>query len=108
MASTPVVVCRDCQHLLAVRVKISHSYDSARCGAEENKLGINLVTGDTLYKDPLCTTQRNSSNPSLCGPSGRWFKLYIKPVDTYAVGNTVYPKTSAQKKSAGLDFGMES
>jgi hypothetical protein len=80
--------CRDCSHLLGNRNYLDND-KIWKCGAEENKKEqkINQVNGLKyyVYHLPFCEDQRKEdyNDKPRCGPSGKWFKLYIKP-DFYA------------------------
>jgi hypothetical protein len=80
-------LCKDCAKLIGVRG--SEDPDSIvkwKCNAKDNVASqdvIDLITGKSLktFKYPLniLRTKYEVEGEELCGPSGKWFELYVKP-----------------------------
>lgn len=68
--------CIKCANLIGVRLNKSDN-EKWKCGAPENAIGINMVTGDKTYRILECNRAREMSDS--CGPTGKWFVIYNKP-----------------------------
>jgi len=71
--------CKDCANLIGKRDHIE-KWEDWKCGAEQNKSGVNLVSGATVYKITLCDSQRKDDIAGTCGPNGKWFIEYQRPI----------------------------
>lgn len=90
------VFCKNCENLIGVRHNL-FAAENWKCGAKENKKGIDLVTGETTYKVTSCASQRGTLGSGFCGIEGKWFKLYIPPKETYPVESFPLEKKSSLK-----------
>lgn len=76
--------CKDCIHLLNRRMAFENA-PNWRCNAQENKKGLDLLTGEVTLKIPLCKDQRSRIGNDVCGPEGKWFNLYEYPKKLFEV-----------------------
>lgn len=90
-------LCKNCANVVGNRHSLGRS--DAKCAAKQNLSGQDLVTGESLYHDALCGSQRNDSVSTHCGLDGRWFILYIYPVEQYK-------KDKPVNKSPLINLGM--
>lgn len=80
--------CKDCKHLLGVRHNLDRAADNWTCvhpnNVIETKEQLDLVTGELhyirTYQEGSLYVLRNRETPEFCGPSGKWYEEYIKPV----------------------------
>lgn len=101
----PPKFCKDCENILVGPNRYTlDDYLNARCGAVQNKGGQDLVSGQQLFIEESCHIQRSSRLPERCGPEGRWFKLYTRPLPS----SSLIPITKQQmnRLNKGLDIGL--
>lgn len=82
-------LCIKCAHLIGNRnyPEWNDDPDKYRCGAPQNKKGVNLVTGLTIFKLSPCINQRSFLKTRLvdldtCGEEGKWYEEYKQPIRT--------------------------
>lgn len=98
-----VRTCSQCSHVLGVRGHLN--IETARCNANENKFGINLVTGNPEFRIPFCADQRRHDEDGRCGEFGKWFVFYIYPEHIYKQ-DSKEQTTRSRPGSASIDIGM--
>lgn len=69
--------CKDCAHLLGNR-SYAENWQNWKCGKTKELTGVNPVNGEPIIKAFFCTTVREI--PVDCGPEGKWYEEYKKPV----------------------------
>jgi len=80
------LLCVDCHW---ISMPYNRNPDEARCFAQENYAGINVVDGSRVYFYPLCKDYRSVENrhPSACGIQGKWWKQReLPPVENVTIG----------------------
>lgn len=96
----PPKFCKNCRHLLTGYNK---DYTQARCNAEQNQDGIDLVSGEILLKNNSPRNLRDDE--SACGKEGKWFVLYVYPAEQYKQDGKE-EATRSRVGKASLDIGM--
>lgn len=72
-------LCKDCAHLLGNRFH-PETWTEWRCAAPANRLGINPVNGEMLYRFPQCIQARETyPDTETCKQEGFWYEEYKPP-----------------------------
>lgn len=66
--------CINCNNLAGAR-RYPETWETWGCIAEQNKLGVNIVNGLTIYKHNTCQAARHAELD--CAEKGFWFTPYI-------------------------------
>lgn len=88
--------CINCSHLLGNR-QYSENWQNWKCSKTKQEDGINLVTGEMIFKTSYCENIRKSE--IACGPQGKWYEEYEKPLDLYGEDNRAAHAALMPKKS---------